>query len=107
MPRNSSTPLFFSQKGLLSDDELPVHYRRSLIQEESEETYNEVLVDTLGFDNPSSVDLLSKELKISEDVPPTSMRALQRFVLFFLCKTWHIIEDVSVPSQGVTVVIIL
>ncbi|PIK57724.1 putative filaggrin [Apostichopus japonicus] len=64
--------------GLLSDDELPVHYRRSLIQEESDETYNDLLIDTLGFDNPSSVELLTKELKLIENDPPTSMRALQR-----------------------------
>ena len=67
---------------MISEAELPIHYRRSLALEDSLETYEQMLNNTVGFDNPNNVAYLTNLLQLNEKKPPSLMRGLQRFVIF-------------------------
>ncbi|XP_069753234.1 tetratricopeptide repeat protein 14 isoform X2 [Narcine bancroftii] len=64
--------------GVISSEDLPAHYRRnSLLSSHGTETYDDVLHQTLGFANPSTVEYLLSKLGISEIESPSLMRGLQ------------------------------
>ncbi|XP_014341537.1 tetratricopeptide repeat protein 14 isoform X2 [Latimeria chalumnae] len=64
--------------GVISSEDLPVHYRRSVtVASSTTETYDKVLQKTLGFANPSTVEFLLGQIGISEVDPPSLMRGLQ------------------------------
>ncbi|NXE53246.1 TTC14 protein, partial [Casuarius casuarius] len=71
-PNLSSTKL-----GVITSDEFPVHYRRSMEVANTLETYEEVLHRSPGFANPSVVEYLAEKLGLSESNPPSLMRGLQ------------------------------
>ncbi|XP_041483281.1 zinc finger CCCH domain-containing protein 13-like isoform X1 [Lytechinus variegatus] len=63
--------------GIINEGELPVHYRRSQTQRETQESYDEMLDNTLGFDNPYNVSCLANMLDIDDTAPPSLMPGLQ------------------------------
>nr|XP_009682206.1 PREDICTED: tetratricopeptide repeat protein 14 [Struthio camelus australis] len=71
-PYLSSTKL-----GVITSDEFPLHYRRSMEVANTLETYEEVLHRSPGFANPSVVEYLAEKLGLSETNPPSLMRGLQ------------------------------
>ncbi|XP_067392573.1 tetratricopeptide repeat protein 14 isoform X2 [Emydura macquarii macquarii] len=71
-PNLSSTKL-----GVISSEELPLHYRRSVEVASTSETYEKVLHHSLGFANPAVVEFLLGKLGLSESSPPSLMRSLQ------------------------------
>uniref|UniRef100_A0A8B9D5D5 Tetratricopeptide repeat domain 14 n=1 Tax=Anser cygnoides TaxID=8845 RepID=A0A8B9D5D5_ANSCY len=71
-PNLSSTTL-----GVITSDDLPLHYKRSMEVANSAETFEEVLHRSRGFDNPSLIEYLTEKLGISESNPPSLMRSLQ------------------------------
>ncbi|EMP36476.1 Tetratricopeptide repeat protein 14 [Chelonia mydas] len=71
-PSLSSTKL-----GVISSEDLPLHYRRSVEVASTSETYEKVLHHSLGFANPAVVELLLGKLGLSESSPPSLMRGLQ------------------------------
>ncbi|XP_067157747.1 tetratricopeptide repeat protein 14 isoform X3 [Apteryx mantelli] len=71
-PNLSSTKL-----GVITSDEFPLHYRRSMEVANTLETYEEVLHRSPGFANPSVVEYLAEKLGLSESNPPSLMRGLQ------------------------------
>nr|XP_005286028.2 tetratricopeptide repeat protein 14 [Chrysemys picta bellii] len=71
-PRLSTTKL-----GVISSEDLPLHYRRSVEVASTSETYEKVLHHSLGFANPAVVEFLLGKLGLSESSPPSLMRGLQ------------------------------
>ncbi|XP_032639724.1 tetratricopeptide repeat protein 14 isoform X1 [Chelonoidis abingdonii] len=71
-PSLSSTKL-----GVISSEDLPLHYRRGVEVASTLETYEKVLHHSLGFANPSVVEFLLGKLGLSESSPPSLMRGLQ------------------------------
>ncbi|KAM9279338.1 tetratricopeptide repeat protein 14 [Morus bassanus] len=71
-PNLSSTKL-----GVITSDDFPLHYRRSMEVANTAETFEEVLHRSPGFANPSLVEYLAEKLGISESNPPSLMRSLQ------------------------------
>ncbi|KFV46083.1 Tetratricopeptide repeat protein 14, partial [Tyto alba] len=71
-PNLSSTKL-----GVITSDDFPLHYRRSMEVANTAETFEEVLHRSPGFANPSLVEYLAEKLGISETNPPSLMRSLQ------------------------------
>nr|XP_048720114.1 tetratricopeptide repeat protein 14 isoform X3 [Caretta caretta] len=71
-PSLSSTKL-----GVISSEDLPLHYRRSVEVASTSETYEKVLHHSLGFANPAVVEFLLGKLGLSESSPPSLMRGLQ------------------------------
>lgn len=71
-PNLSSTKL-----GVITSEDLPLHYRRSLEVAKTGETFEEVLHRSPGFANPSLIEYLTEKLGISESNPPSLMRSLQ------------------------------
>ena len=65
-------------QGLTTESELPVHYRRSVLQMDTQETYEDMLQNTVGFDNPFNVANLNAQLGINDARPVSLMRGLQR-----------------------------
>ncbi|KAI6063096.1 Tetratricopeptide repeat protein 14 [Aix galericulata] len=63
--------------GVITSDDLPLHYKRSIEVANSAETFEEVLHRSRGFDNPSLIEYLTEKLGISESNPPSLMRSLQ------------------------------
>ncbi|XP_028923842.1 tetratricopeptide repeat protein 14 isoform X1 [Ornithorhynchus anatinus] len=77
---SSSLPPHLSsiKLGVISSEDLPLHYRRSVeLSSNSLETYENVLQHSLGFFNPGVVEFLLGKLGISEAKPPSLMRGLQ------------------------------
>ncbi|XP_022093740.1 uncharacterized protein LOC110980955 [Acanthaster planci] len=64
--------------GLITESELPVHYRRSVLQMNTQETYEDMLHNTVGFDNPFNVANLGAKLGLNDACPLSLMRGLQR-----------------------------
>ncbi|XP_071798123.1 uncharacterized protein [Asterias amurensis] len=64
--------------GLITEADLPVHYRRSVLQLDSLETYGDMLESTVGFDNPFNVSYLGVKLGLGNAAPMSLMRGLQR-----------------------------
>ncbi|XP_061861731.1 tetratricopeptide repeat protein 14 isoform X1 [Colius striatus] len=71
-PNLSSTKL-----GVITSDDFPLHYRRSLEVANTGETFEEVLHRSPGFANPFLVEYLAEKLGLSESNPPSLMRSLQ------------------------------
>ncbi|XP_075363059.1 tetratricopeptide repeat protein 14 isoform X2 [Mycteria americana] len=71
-PNLSSTKL-----GVITSDDFPLHYRRSMEVANTAETFEEVLHRSPGFANPSLVEYLAEKLGLSESNPPSLMRSLQ------------------------------
>uniref|UniRef100_A0A8C3K7I2 Tetratricopeptide repeat domain 14 n=1 Tax=Calidris pygmaea TaxID=425635 RepID=A0A8C3K7I2_9CHAR len=71
-PNLSSTKL-----GVITSDDFPLHYKRSLEVANTAETFEEVLHRCPGFANPSLVEYLAEKLGLSESNPPSLMRSLQ------------------------------
>ncbi|NWS65605.1 TTC14 protein, partial [Crotophaga sulcirostris] len=71
-PSLSSTKL-----GVITSDDFPLHYKRSMEVADTGETFEEVLHRSPGFANPSLVEYLAEKLGISESNPPSLMRSLQ------------------------------
>ncbi|XP_051839183.1 tetratricopeptide repeat protein 14 isoform X1 [Antechinus flavipes] len=78
---NSSLPPQLSDMklGVISSEDLPLHYRRSVeLNSNSLESYENVMQNSMGFMNPGVVEFLLGKLGISESDPPSLMRGLQR-----------------------------
>ncbi|NWR70205.1 TTC14 protein, partial [Centropus unirufus] len=71
-PSLSSTKL-----GVITSDDFPLHYKRSMEVANTGETFEEVLHRSPGFANPLLVEYLAEKLGISESNPPSLMRSLQ------------------------------
>ncbi|XP_010142175.1 PREDICTED: tetratricopeptide repeat protein 14, partial [Buceros rhinoceros silvestris] len=71
-PSLSSTSL-----GVITSDDFPLHYKRSMEVANTGETFEEVLHRSPGFANPSLVEYLAEKLGLSESNPPSLMRSLQ------------------------------
>ncbi|XP_014109742.1 PREDICTED: tetratricopeptide repeat protein 14 [Pseudopodoces humilis] len=71
-PNLSSTKL-----GVITSDDFPLHYKRSLEVASTGETFEEVLHRSPGFANPSLVEYLAEKLGLSESNPPSLLRSLQ------------------------------
>ncbi|KAL4630751.1 tetratricopeptide repeat protein 14 isoform X2 [Arapaima gigas] len=77
-PFSLSPSLAKLKLGVISAEDLPLHYSRGLkVASSSSETYEKVLESSLGFSNPSNVEFLLGKLGISETHPPSLMRGLQ------------------------------
>uniref|UniRef100_A0A3B4UX05 Tetratricopeptide repeat domain 14 n=1 Tax=Seriola dumerili TaxID=41447 RepID=A0A3B4UX05_SERDU len=64
--------------GVITREELPVHYSRSVrAASDSSETYECILKSCHGYHNPSVVDYLLEKVGISDTHPPSMMRGLQ------------------------------
>ncbi|XP_040896224.1 tetratricopeptide repeat protein 14 isoform X2 [Toxotes jaculatrix] len=64
--------------GVITREELPVHYSRSVrVASDSSETYECILRSCHGYHNPSVVDYLLEKVQISDTHPPSMMRGLQ------------------------------
>ncbi|XP_023675731.2 tetratricopeptide repeat protein 14 [Paramormyrops kingsleyae] len=77
-PSSLSQSLAKLKLGVISREDLPLHYCRGLkVANSTSEIYEKVLGDSLGFSNPTSVEFLLGKLGISETQPPSLMRGLQ------------------------------
>uniref|UniRef100_A0A8C0TB65 Tetratricopeptide repeat domain 14 n=1 Tax=Canis lupus familiaris TaxID=9615 RepID=A0A8C0TB65_CANLF len=77
---SSSLPPHLSgiKLGVISSEELPLYYRRSVeLNSNSLESYENIMQSSLGFVNPGVVELLLGKLGIDESNPPSLMRGLQ------------------------------
>ncbi|KAM6442325.1 tetratricopeptide repeat protein 14-like [Liasis olivaceus] len=72
-----SPSLANTKLGVISSEDLPLHYRRSIEVASSLETYEKVLHNSLGFANPAVVEFLGSKLGLNESSPPSLMRGLQ------------------------------
>ncbi|KAM7409247.1 hypothetical protein PAMA_000957 [Pampus argenteus] len=64
--------------GVITKEELPIHYSRSVVAaSDSSETYECILMGCHGYHNPSVVDYLLKKVGVSDTHPPSMMRGLQ------------------------------
>ncbi|XP_030073094.1 tetratricopeptide repeat protein 14 isoform X2 [Microcaecilia unicolor] len=65
--------------GVISSEDLPVHYKQSVaLASSNSQIYEKTLEQSLGFANPATVEFLLEKLGISESDPPSLMRGLQR-----------------------------
>uniref|UniRef100_A0A5F4W4T4 Tetratricopeptide repeat domain 14 n=1 Tax=Callithrix jacchus TaxID=9483 RepID=A0A5F4W4T4_CALJA len=79
---SSSLPPHLSgiKLGVISSEELPLYYRRSVeLNSNSLESYENIMQSSLGFVNPGVVEFLLEKLGIDESNPPSLMRGLQRY----------------------------
>ncbi|EPY81932.1 tetratricopeptide repeat protein 14 isoform 2 [Camelus ferus] len=77
---SSSLPPYLSgiKLGVISSEELPLYYRRSVeLNSNSLESYENIMQSSLGFVNPGVVEFLLGKLGIDESNPPSLMRGLQ------------------------------
>lgn len=77
---SSSLPPHLSgiKLGVISSEELPLHYRRSIeLNSNSLESYENIMQSSLGFVNPGVVEFLLEKLGIDDSNPPSLMRGLQ------------------------------
>ncbi|XP_023592605.1 tetratricopeptide repeat protein 14 isoform X2 [Trichechus manatus latirostris] len=77
---SSSLPPHLSgiKLGVISSEELPLYYRRSVeLNSNSLESYENIMQSSLGFANPGVVEYLLGKLGIDESNPPSLMRGLQ------------------------------
>ncbi|XP_058518206.1 tetratricopeptide repeat protein 14 isoform X2 [Ochotona princeps] len=64
--------------GVISSEELPLYYRRSVeLSNNSLDSYENIMESSLGFVNPGVVEFLLEKLGIDESNPPSLMRGLQ------------------------------
>ncbi|XP_066267503.1 tetratricopeptide repeat protein 14-like [Branchiostoma lanceolatum] len=64
--------------GIITSDDLPVHFRRSQDLQTSQASYDQLLQRVWGFSNPSNVAYLGEVLDIADKHPPSLMRGLHR-----------------------------
>ncbi|KAF0041787.1 hypothetical protein F2P81_005319 [Scophthalmus maximus] len=77
-PASLSPSLGHIKLGVVTKEELPVHYRRSVrAASDCSETYECILMSCHGYHNPSVVDYLLEKVRISDTHPPSMMRGLQ------------------------------
>ncbi|XP_062306329.1 tetratricopeptide repeat protein 14 isoform X1 [Osmerus eperlanus] len=77
-PSSLSCSLSRLKLGVISRDDLPLHYTRSLrVANDSTETYERVMRSSLGYSNPSIVQFLLGKVGVSDTRPPSVMRGLQ------------------------------
>ncbi|XP_028856370.1 tetratricopeptide repeat protein 14 isoform X2 [Denticeps clupeoides] len=62
--------------GVISKEDLPLHYSRGA--SDCCESYEKILESSLGFSNPTNVDVLLVKLGIDETLSPSLMRGLQK-----------------------------
>ncbi|XP_004675065.1 PREDICTED: tetratricopeptide repeat protein 14 [Condylura cristata] len=77
---SSSLPPHLSaiKLGVISSEELPLYYRRSVeLSNSSLESYENIMQSSLGFVNPGVVEFLLGKLGIDDTNPPSLMRGLQ------------------------------
>ncbi|XP_067594240.1 tetratricopeptide repeat protein 14 isoform X2 [Pseudorca crassidens] len=77
---SSSLPPHLSgiKLGVISSEELPLYYRRSVeLNSNSSDSYENIMQSSLGFVNPGVVEFLLGKLGIDESNPPSLMRGLQ------------------------------
>ncbi|XP_042314480.1 tetratricopeptide repeat protein 14 [Sceloporus undulatus] len=72
-----SPSLASTKLGVVSSEDLPLHYRRSVETASGLETYEKVLHHSLGFANPAVVEFLVGKLGLNDSNPPSLMRGLQ------------------------------
>nr|XP_056705651.1 tetratricopeptide repeat protein 14 [Euleptes europaea] len=72
-----SPSLASTKLGVISSEDLPLHYRRSVEISSGLETFEKVLHHSLGFTNPAVVEFLVGKLGLSESSPPSLMRRLE------------------------------
>ncbi|KAL1022401.1 hypothetical protein UPYG_G00026420 [Umbra pygmaea] len=78
-PSSLAPNLMNLKLGVVSRDDLPLHYSRILrVANDNRETYERVLEGSLGYSNPSNVEYILGKIGISETQPPSLMRGLQR-----------------------------
>uniref|UniRef100_A0A6Q2XVH3 S1 motif domain-containing protein n=1 Tax=Esox lucius TaxID=8010 RepID=A0A6Q2XVH3_ESOLU len=75
-PSSLATNLVSQKLGVLSKDDLPLHYSLRVANDNTE-TYERVLEGTLGYSNPLNVEYLLGKIGISDTQPPSLMRGLQ------------------------------
>ncbi|XP_042272881.1 tetratricopeptide repeat protein 14 isoform X2 [Thunnus maccoyii] len=64
--------------GVITREELPIHYSRSVrAASDSSVTYECILMGCHGYHNPSVVDYLLEKVGVSDTHPPSMMRGLQ------------------------------
>ncbi|KAK2835164.1 hypothetical protein Q5P01_015648 [Channa striata] len=77
-PASLSPSLQHIKLGVITQEELPTHYSRSVrVANDSSETYERILSSCHGYHNPSVVDYLLEKVGISDTHPPSMMRGLQ------------------------------
>lgn len=77
-PSSLSSSLKHLKLGVISREDLPLHYTRSLrVANDSTETYERVMRSSLGYSNPSIVEFLLGKVGLSDAQPPSVMRGLQ------------------------------
>ncbi|KAF3690599.1 Tetratricopeptide repeat protein 14 [Channa argus] len=77
-PASLSPSLQHIKLGVITQEELPIHYSRSVCAaNDSSETYERILSSCHGYHNPSVVDYLLEKVGISDTHPPSMMRGLQ------------------------------
>ncbi|XP_077983119.1 uncharacterized protein LOC144437959 [Glandiceps talaboti] len=62
--------------GIISESELPAYYKRSLFLEDSDDSYDKMLHNIVGFSNPNCVSYVTNLLGLDEKIPPSMLRAL-------------------------------
>ncbi|XP_008282506.1 tetratricopeptide repeat protein 14 [Stegastes partitus] len=73
-----SSSLKHIKLGVITREELPIHYSRSVrAASDSSETYECILTSCHGYHNPSVVDYLLEKVGVSDTHPPSMMRGLQ------------------------------
>ncbi|KAI8495141.1 Tetratricopeptide repeat protein 14 [Branchiostoma belcheri] len=75
---HSPQPLPQVYLGIITSDDLPVHFRRSQDLQTSQTSYDDLLQRVWGFSNPSNVSYLGGVLDIADKHPPSLMRGLHR-----------------------------
>ncbi|XP_019619819.1 PREDICTED: tetratricopeptide repeat protein 14-like isoform X2 [Branchiostoma belcheri] len=75
---HSPQPLPQGYLGIITSDDLPVHFRRSQDLQTSQTSYDDLLQRVWGFSNPSNVSYLGGVLDIADKHPPSLMRGLHR-----------------------------
>uniref|UniRef100_A0A8C6U0J3 Tetratricopeptide repeat domain 14 n=1 Tax=Neogobius melanostomus TaxID=47308 RepID=A0A8C6U0J3_9GOBI len=76
--QSSLVPDLDLKLGVITKEELPVHYSRSLrAANDTTETYERILSSCHGYHNPCVVDFLLERVGVSDTQPPSLMRGLQ------------------------------
>ncbi|KAM3876343.1 tetratricopeptide repeat protein 14 [Diretmus argenteus] len=78
LPSSLSSSLDKIKLGVISREELPIHYSRSVrAASDTTETYKRLLRGCHGYHNPSVVEYLLGKVGVSDTQPPSLMRGLQ------------------------------
>ncbi|XP_024908936.1 tetratricopeptide repeat protein 14 isoform X2 [Cynoglossus semilaevis] len=78
LPASLSPNLEGIKLGVITQEELPIHYSRALrASSDFNQTYGSILRSCHGYHNPCVVDYLLQKVRISDTHPPSMMRGLQ------------------------------